>query len=212
MPLNLPFRSVAEKLGLMQNSMANNKIIALTGGIGSGKSMVLNIINSLGEKTLSCDVITAQLYDRQDVSTALKIAFPDCLNSDQLPDRKKIAQVVFSDKQKLKWLTDYLTPLVLDECLNRANQLGGKVFVEVPLLFECNAQNKFDGVLVITRDLDSRVKSIMERSNLTKEQVFERINSQFDYENADLSNYLLISNNGTIDELKNKITQVLNKL
>ena len=115
--------------------MAKNKIIALTGGIGSGKSQALNILNSLGEQTLSCDVITAQLYDRQDVANALINAFPNCCVNG-IPDRKKIASVVFTDKQKLKWLTDFLTPLVLDECLKIAKQLGGKVFVEVPQPFD----------------------------------------------------------------------------
>lgn len=191
--------------------MAKDKIIALTGGIGSGKSQALNILNSLGEQTLSCDVITAQLYDRQDVANALIKVFPHCCVNG-MPDRKKIASVVFTDKQKLKWLTDFLTPLVLDECLKIAKQLGGKVFVEVPLLFECNAQDKFDGVIVITRRLDSRVKSVMERSNLTEEQVYERIHSQFDYQNADLSPYTVVSNDGTLDELKEQLIYLLKTL
>ena len=201
------------KLGLMQNNSMANKIIALTGGIGSGKSVALTILNSLGENTLSCDVITAQLYDRADVKSALAKAFADCVKSDGItPDRKKIAQVVFCDKQKLKWLTDYLTPLVLDECLLRANALSGRVFVEVPLLFECNATDKFDCVLVITRLLENRITAIMERSNLTRAQVLERINSQFDYDNADLSSYLVIPNDTTIDDLKKNLLTILNKL
>lgn len=191
----------------------NNKVIALTGGIGSGKSQALKILEQEGETILSCDAITRELYDRADVKAWLTQKFPNCLMPDGLsPDKKKISQEVFADKNKLAELTDFLTPLILKECLLRARGYNRRVFVEVPLLFEQNAQAYFDGVLVIVRDKAERIKSVMARNKLTEKEVLDRISSQFDYDLADLSPYVVIENDGSLEQLKTKVLTKLDTL
>ena len=191
-----------------------NEIIAITGGIGSGKSQVLNTLKDAGEKVISCDALTNELYKKHAVKRWLKKTFPHSAKGvfNIKIDKKKIASVVFSDQEKLKLLTDYLTPLILKESLARAKKLGGRVFIEVPLLFECNAQSKFDKVVVIIRDLESRISSVMARNKLSREQVLERINSQFDYDSADLSQYHVIINAGDLQALNQKTLQLTNNL
>lgn len=188
-----------------------SELIAITGGIGSGKSQVLHTLEGAGEKVISCDKITNELYDNRAVKKWLKKVFPESASGFFAIkiDKKKIASVVFGNQEKLKLLTDYLTPLILKESLKRAKQLGGRVFIEVPLLFECNAKNHFDKVVVVTRDLESRISSVIARSNLTREQVLERINAQFDYEGADLSQYHVIINDGDIENLTQKALELI---
>ena len=77
----------------------------------------------------------------------------------------------------------------------------------MPLLFECSYQNNFDGVIVITRDKNSRIESVKKRSNLTEEHILKRMESQFDYQNADLTPYTVIDNDGSKD-FENKILSV----
>ena len=94
----------------------------------------------------------------------------------------------------------------------RAKKLSGKIFVEVPLLFECKYQDSFDGVIVITRPLNARIESVMARSNLTEEQVVGRIKSQVDYENIDLTPYHVIENTGDLEQLKNNVLSLAKEI
>ena len=77
--------------------------------------------------------------------------------------------------------------------------------MEVPLLFECGYQDKFDGVIVIQREINARIESVKKRSNLTKEQILARITAQVDYSKIDLSNYKIIINDGDKIELEKSI-------
>ena len=190
--------------------MKHLKMIALTGGIGSGKSCALNILQEAGYKTLSCDKITAELYEQDKVKKKIKKLFPSAVTGKKnlVLDRKAISEIVFNDKVMLEKLTALVTPMVLKEVKRQAKVLGGVVFVEVPLLFERSYQKKFDAVMVITRSLKSRIESVKVRSNLTEEEVIARINNQFDYENADLSDYIVIPNDGNLISLKENVLGV----
>ena len=183
------------------------KLIAITGGIGSGKSLALDIIKNAGFYTLSCDQIVKDLYKTHKVKSVLKGIFPTAVSGNVRlrVNTKKIADITFFDKDKHAELTNAITPLVLDQVLKKASRKKGLVFVEVPLLFECGYQDRFDGVIVISRKLDDRINSVKKRSNLTEEQIIARINAQVDYSKIDLSNYKVITNDGDKLALKNAI-------
>ncbi|MBQ3115899.1 MAG: dephospho-CoA kinase [Clostridia bacterium] len=189
----------------------DKKLIAVTGGIGSGKSTVMDVLEGLGYKTLSSDKIVSELYEKRSVKKLLKSLFPTAVTGKiKLNiDRAEISRLVFNNPTQLKALTDLITPLVLNEILRRYKKATCSVFAEVPLLFECGFEKHFDKVFVVVRDLEGRIESVKRRSKLSKEQILARINSQFDYENADLSNYIVIENNGTKEQLKEKITDLV---
>ena len=190
--------------------MKHLKMIALTGGIGSGKSQALNFLQDAGYKTLSCDSVTSELYEQDKIKCKLKKLFPTAISGEKhlVIDRKAISQVVFADKLQLEKLTALITPLVLKEVKSRAKKLGGVVFVEVPLLFERGYQKHFDAVIVIMRELKSRIESVKTRSNLSEDEIVARINNQFDYEKEDLSDYIIIKNDGNLISLKEKVLGV----
>lgn len=191
-----------------------NKIIALTGGIGSGKSTALEILENAGYKTLSSDKIVSELYQKRAVKKMLKNLFPTAVSGfiNLKIDRKKISQIVFNDSVMHKKLTDVITPLVLKEILLRAKKMSAHVFAEVPLLFECGYENNFDEVLVITRPLSDRIKSVKKRSSLTEEEILARIKKQTDYENKDLKGYHLVVNDGDLGSLKEKVLSTVSNL
>ena len=99
--------------------------------------------------------------------------------------------------------------MVLDEIIAYHKKVGGVVFAEVPLLFECKFENAFDKVIVITREKEQRIASVITRSALSREDVEARMRAQFDYDSADLSKYVVIENNGNVDELKEKIRSII---
>ncbi len=187
--------------------MTYHKKIAITGGIGSGKSLAVNTLKNAGYITLSSDNIVSELYEKASVRKLVKEIFPTAVSDapDYIIDRKAVSAIAFSDEAKHKLLTDTITPLVIKEIEKRAKENSGVTIVEVPLLFECGYEKLFDKVLVVTRPKEDRIKSVIERSNLTREQVLSRMASQVDYSSIDLSPYTIIENNGDIESFKLKV-------
>ena len=181
-----------------------NKRIAITGGIGSGKSQVVSVLNELGFKTLSSDKIVASLYKTHKVKALIKEHFPTAVrgNTRLKIVKKELSRLAFSSLATHKLLTDLVTPMVMQEIDRLTKNKSGVWFVEVPLLFECNYQNNFDDVWVITRPLEKRIESVKIRSNLSEEQVLERIKKQVDYDKLDLSPFTIIENFGDLENLK----------
>ena len=176
--------------------MKNYKKLAVTGGIGSGKSLATEAIKDAGYFTLSSDAIVTDLYEKAEVRKLLKNIFPTAIGDapDYIIDRKAVAKIAFSDKLKHEELTSAITPLVLEEIEKRARENEGVTVVEVPLLFECGYEKYFDGVIVITREKEERIKSVIARSNLSREEVIKRMENQVDYDSLDLSPFAVVKN------------------
>lgn len=197
----------------MQSNI-KGKMIAITGGIGSGKSLALEILKSAGYNTLSSDIIVSDLYKTRKVKKMLKSIFPNAVSGiiNLKVNRKEISTQVFSNDELHKKLTCAVTPLVLKEIINRAKKIDEPVFVEVPLLFECDYQTQFDGIMVITRSKQNRVESVKNRSGLTEQEILLRMQKQIDYENFDLSPYSVILNDGDLSSLKESVLSEAQKL
>jgi dephospho-CoA kinase len=132
--------------------------VAITGGIGAGKSAALQAFRAHGAATVSSDEIVHHLLaENADVKRALVDRFGEVvLGEDGRPDRARIAKAVFRDREQLDWLERLLHPLVSQEYLQWRDQLAAlttppKVCVtEVPLLYEVGSETSFDKVVVIT--------------------------------------------------------------
>lgn len=131
--------------------------IAITGGIGAGKSEALAAFARHGAATVSSDEIVHELLQRDDVQRAVVERFGNgVVGPDGRLDRGAIGTVVFNDREQLAWLETLLHPLVSAEYLRWREQLGElpdppRVCVtEVPLLYEAGSADRFDRVVVIT--------------------------------------------------------------
>jgi dephospho-CoA kinase len=131
--------------------------VAVTGGIGAGKTTALDAFRARGAATVSSDEIVHHLLATDDdVRDALIAKLGEDVLTDGRPDRAKIAREVFSDRERLAWLEGLLHPLVSREYLTWREQLAEldeppRVCVtEVPLLFEVGSEERFDKVVVIT--------------------------------------------------------------
>ncbi|MBO7345680.1 MAG: dephospho-CoA kinase, partial [Clostridia bacterium] len=161
--------------------------------------------------TVSSDEMVTSLYQKNSVKRKLKKLFPDAVSGcfSLSIDRKKIAEKVFFDKALHKKLTDLVTPLVFNEIFKVAKKVNGVLFAEVPLLFECNYQNAFDGVVVIAREKSARIEAVKARSKLTEQEILARMENQIDYEKQDFSNFVVIENNGDVEKLTLAISEYL---
>ncbi len=190
------------------------KLIAITGGIGSGKSLVLETLEKAGHHTLSSDKIVKDLYKKPKIKRILKDLFPNAVKGETRLriDYKTLSELAFKDKENNEGLTKAITPLVLEQILRKTKSKDGLVFVEVPLLFECGFADHFDNAIVVLRDKNERIESVKTRSNLTKEQVEKRMAFQVDYDKIDLSKYLVVINDKNTEDLKNKVLRLVSDL
>ena len=132
--------------------------VAITGGIGAGKSAALDAFRAHGAATVSSDEIVHHLLATDDdVREAIVERLgEEALGADGRPDRGRIARAVFGDRQQLAWLEGLLHPLVSREYLTWREQLAGLddpplvCVTEVPLLYEVGSDDRFDKVIVIT--------------------------------------------------------------
>lgn len=186
-----------------------DKIVAVTGGIGCGKSAVIDIIKNLGYTVLSADKeYSLLLSDRNFVDKVHEIAG---VKGGETLDRKAVSNAVFSSAEKLKNLNEFTHKKVYKQLFLKSKGKG-LVFHEVPLLFESGYQNSYDKVLVVTRNLEDRITSVIKRSNLTKEEVLKRIQNQFNYENLDKIKHTVINNDGSFEDLAVKVKAVIDEI
>lgn len=189
-----------------------NRVIAVTGGIGSGKSSVLKYLSDKGYKVACCDEINRSVYDIPQVKDAIKEIFPSAVGDDGVINKKEISSIVFKDTEKRKTLESLVHPIIISEAFREAENgesKDGTAFVEVPLLFEGGYENKFDKALVIIRNREDRIKSVMKRSALTREEVEARINAQFDYDKPCDKKCYIIRNDQTPRDLEKKVDAFL---
>ena len=146
--------------------MSRPLAVAITGGIGAGKSEALRAFARHGAAVVSSDEIVHHLLATDDgVRDALVERFGErILGADGRPDRGAIAQVVFADRDELAWLEGLLHPIVSREYLQWRERLAElpeppRVCVtEVPLLYEADAAGRFDKVVVVTAPEELRAE------------------------------------------------------
>lgn len=192
--------------------MKQNKI-AITGGIGSGKSTVAKLIRERGYAVYSCDETYARLLSDENLLSEICAAFGNVLNGQGKLDRKRLSAIIFSDRKKLRKLNEITHPRIFRAMFDEAERDGGKIcFFEVPLLFDGGYEKLFDDVIVVLRDEKKRAESIRARDGLTENQINERIKSQFNYDICDFAKYYVIHNNRTLDELEASVDGILGKI
>jgi len=126
--------------------------VALTGGIGAGKSEALRAFARHGAAVISSDEVVHRLYREDDeLRAALRERWGDRVFRDGDVDRAAIARIVFADRAELAWLESELHPRVraaIDDWLGR--QTADVAVAEIPLLYETGGERRFDRVVVVT--------------------------------------------------------------
>ena len=191
----------------------NEKIyIAVTGGMGSGKSTVMRMIAECGYPTLSADEVAHHIYEDEKVYHDTLSAFPSCFDNGVL-NRKKLADTVFIDQNKRSVLEGITHPAIMQKLFLQAETLLGKyIFFEIPLLFEGGYQNLFDHIIVVMRDIEHRIKAISVRDGLNEGDIMARINNQVDYEKNLYSGHTVIYNDGDFAALYKKVVGVVHEI
>ena len=184
--------------------------VAITGGIGAGKSEALYAFQRAGAATVSSDEIVHHLLRTDpDVRTAMVAELGEgVLGDDGSIDRARVAEIVFADRKKLDFLEQLLHPLVAREYLNWREQLGKLpnpptvCATEVPLLYETGGDKRFDKVVVITAPAKLREQ----RRRVARDDRESRLLP--DKEKVRRADYSYV-NTGTLEELDAWVEQVM---
>lgn len=182
-------------------------VVALTGGIGAGKSTVAEYFSNLGATVIDADQLARMAIQPGSSGYQEVIArFGSAVITDNRIDRGKLAQIVFEDSAARKDLEAIIHPRVQAMFADAVAELEDDeiLIYEIPLLVETGASKKFDYIITVEADLEIRKKRLLERG-LSQEQIEKRIASQSsEQERIDAAD-AVIRNDGDEDELLRQV-------
>ena len=190
--------------------------LAITGSIGSGKSVVSRMMNVLGVPVYDCDVNAKRLMtDDEFIVSELKRMFGDeCYEDDGTLNRQYIASRIFTDKENIKRVNSLVHPVVRRDFEEwAAKQESSVVAVETAILYESGMIEAVDKVLVVWADRETAINRTMQRSGMNRIQVENRMNNQMSVDDLLLMSDYSLYNDGdepllprvmsVVEELKN---------
>lgn len=162
--------------------MKSTKIIGLTGGIGSGKTTVTNYMQESGVRVYIADLEAKNLmHTDKNVREQVLATFGQEVYKGHKLQTKVLAAKVFKDKNQLKKLNAIVHPAVrlhMRQFVNRSRK--AYVVVENAILFEAGFDKMCDYIVCVTAPLETRIARVIKRDKVTREQVLDRINNQWD--------------------------------
>lgn len=191
-------------------------VIGLTGGIGSGKSEVSRLFSELGVPIVDVDVISHQLTAKgQSTLQAIANQFGTIvLNKDGSLNRERLREIVFNNTEARYALEAIMHPAIYEEAmieLNRNKAIPYQILV-VPLLFESTRYQKLiNHSLVIDCDSATQIDRASKRDGSSKSQIEKIIAAQIPRETRNQLADDIITNNGSLDDLKEKVIQLNDK-
>ena len=194
------------------------KTIAITGGIGSGKSTFCSKLKEKGFKIHSSDEQVAKIYknpEKKFVTYLHTIGLSKSISKKNI-DKKIISKIIFENKQIRKKLELYIFKIVRkkrSDFIKKEKQKKTKlIFIDIPLLFENNLEKQFNKVISIIASKQLRLKRLKKTRKMTENQFKNIIRSQTsDVIRKKKSDYV-IYNNSTLKDYKIKINKLISKL
>lgn len=174
--------------------MAYEHAIVLTGGIGTGKSTVSNILKMRGFEVIDADNIAKEILPLH--VNEVKVIFGERVIGDREINRKVLGEIIFNDASERKKLNAFLHPLIREEILKRSKTLEHKkkpYIIDIPLYFESNGY-PCQMVVVVYAPMEVQRKRLMMRENFTKEEAQKRIDAQISIEEKKVMADFLINN------------------
>lgn len=184
-------------------------IVGITGGIATGKSVVMGVLIRNEFATIDSDVIVSELLSRnQDVISEVGRNFKVLKNGKI--DRVLLAKKIFSKEKERQKLNELLHPIVKERIIEKIKELNKPhVFVDVPLLYEAHFEDLFDIVICVYAPDHIALPRLMNRNNISKKDAMKRIQAQMDIEEKKRKADYVIDSSKTIDDTKRETLEVI---
>jgi dephospho-CoA kinase len=193
------------------------RVVGITGGVASGKSLVLSTFMKLGAYGIDCDALSREVI-RPCSKAWWEIVnfFGKVIVRNNLEiDRKKLRDIVFSDSEQRKILERIIHPEVWMRCMERLEAIekieanpNVLVVIDVPLLIEAGLQKKFDKVVVVYVREETQIRRVMEREGITKEEAKKMIGIQMPLKEKLKFADFVINNEGPREETEKQVRKV----
>jgi dephospho-CoA kinase len=192
------------------------RFVGLTGGIGAGKSEALAALERLGAATLSTDAVVHALYSADaGLRDAVVARWGDAVAPGGRVDRAAVARVAFASPEERGWLEGQVWPRVGERIaawrseVERRSPRPPAAVIEVPLLFEAGMEGAFDATIAVVADEEVRAGRAGARGH---EALDERATRQLTQEEKAARATYVVRNDGGLDELEEKLSEILAKL
>ncbi len=193
--------------------------IGLTGGIGSGKTAVSEQFHRLGINIIDTDIISRELVNHNPavLKKIVEIFSDKVLDAKGAVDRKKLAQIVFSNKKQKQQLENILHPAIRNEVNQQTQSFSllntppEYIIIVIPLLLETGFTDLVDRILVVMAEENIRVERIKQRDNRTMGEIHAIISSQVNDDKRFRAADDIIENNNNIKDLESQVRQLHKK-
>jgi dephospho-CoA kinase len=192
--------------------MAFKFAIALTGGIGTGKSTLSALLKLNGLRIIDADEVAHKTL--QESSFKVAELFGDEYLSNGIVNRKKLGNLIFSDKSAKEKLENLLHPKIYEKIREESEKLDKFEFpylIDIPLFFEKN-RYAIENVIVVYAPRETQITRVMNRDNLNLEDSIRRIDSQISIEAKREKATILVDNSGTLKQLQEEAEKVVKQI
>lgn len=172
--------------------------IGITGGIGSGKSTVAKVIETLSYPVFYADNEAKNILDSNPIVMKKLIEhFGGGIYRESKIDRKKLAELVFNNKENIEIVNNIVHPEVRNQFKKWAErQNKALVFNEAAILFETGTYKQYDKNIIVVADQSTRIERVLKRDNISRDEVIKRINNQWkDEVKIPLADYIVKNDN-----------------
>jgi dephospho-CoA kinase len=183
--------------------------VGLTGGIGSGKTTVAKLFIELGIPVYIADTEAKRLMrTSKAIKRKLIEEFGEKAYIKNKLNRAFLANIVFNDKKKLAAINKIVHPSVANSFKRWLNKHNSAYAIqENAILFENNSADRFDFIITVTAPIQDKIERVMNRDNITKEEVLSRMNNQIsDKEKMEKSNFVI--ENRDLKQTKNEVVKI----
>ena len=190
------------------------KVIGLTGGIGSGKSSVLEIFKKIGISTYNADESAKKLISSdKKIIYSIKQLFGEDIYVENKLNSKLVSKVVFNDKENLKSLNSIIHPAVAIDFDNFCFKHRDESYIvkEAAIIFETKTENLFNKIIYVKAPKEIRIDRVMQRDNLSRDDVLNRMQNQIN-ETSIIDKCDFIIDNINFSELEDKVLEIHNTL
>ena len=185
--------------------------IGLTGGIGTGKSLVTSFLQDQGANVINADLLGHEAYLPGTVGFEQVVSEfgEDIVGADGHVDRQKLGPIVFSDPSNMDRLNAIMHPLIKDMIQTQLDDVEAKgqliAIVEAAVLIEAGWESLFDEIWVVTADEEEIISRLASRNGLSREDSQKRINSQMTSIERSAHGDVIINNTGSVEDLKENV-------
>lgn len=189
------------------------KVIGLTGGIGSGKTTVMQLFQKLGVPVYIADVEAKKLMQNLVILKYELVAnFGELAFKNGELNTSYLAEIVFSDPKKLKTINQIVHPKVRAHFEQfKAAQKNNYIIFENAILFENGFDNLCDYIITITAPLEERIKRIEKRDNLSRDQIMNRVHNQWTDDLKTVKSDFVIENTN-LENTQKKVLEIHQQL